>query len=53
MYKVSVEEMDEKVLGFFLYFFVYIGWGLCILILLIVVVFVVFYSMMWGKEILN
>lgn len=53
VYKVSVEETDEKAPGFLPHFFVYIGWGLCILTSLTAAVFVVFYSMMWGKETSN
>lgn len=53
MYKVSVEETEEKAPGYLPYCFIYIGWALCILTSLTAAAFIVFYSMMWGKETSN
>lgn len=53
VYKVSVEETEEKAPGCLPHFFIYIGWALCILTSLTAAAFTVFYSMMWGKETSN
>ena len=46
-------EEKEKVPGCLPHFFVYVGWIMCILTSLAAAAFIVFYSMMWGKEISN
>lgn len=43
----------ERLIGCFFYFCVYVGWVFCFVMLLVFVVFVVFYSFMWGKEVVN
>ena len=53
VYKISVEETEEKAPGCLPHFFVYIGWVLCTLTSLTAAAFTVFYSMMWGEDISN
>lgn len=43
----------EKSTGRFPRFCVYVGWALCLMTSLVSAAFVVFYSLMWGKEVAN
>ena len=47
------EDSDTKPTGCFPHFCVYIGWMLCLMASLVSAAFVVFYSLMWGKEVAN
>ena len=49
----SNNEEDTKQIGCFPHFCVYIGWALCLMASFVSGVFVVFYSLMWGKEVAN
>lgn len=42
-----------KIFGCFFYFFEYIVWLFCIFVFLMVGIFIIFYSVQWGKEILR
>lgn len=53
VFDIRESEPGEKVPGCLPHFFVYIGWALCILTSLTSAAFIVFYSMMWGKETSN
>lgn len=55
VFDIRAEETEEKekVPGCLPHFFVYIGWILCILTSLTAAAFIVFYSMMWGKDTSN
>lgn len=44
---------DVESFGCFPHFCVYIGWTLCLMTSLVSAAFVVFYSLMWGKQIAN
>ena len=46
-------DLNEKSSGFFPHYFVYIGWALCLTMSIVSAAFVVFYSLMWGKEVAN
>ena len=50
---VDHQGTDSKPIGCFPHFCVYIGWVLCTAASLASAAFVVFYSLMWGKEIAN
>ena len=54
-FDIGAEETEEKekLPGCLPHFFVYIGWTLCIVTSLTAAAFIVFYSMMWGKETSN
>ena len=52
----GIDQDDDdgvKSIGCFPHFCVYIGWALCLMASLVSAAFVVFYSLMWGKEIAN
>lgn len=53
VYDITADEAEEKAPGCLPHFFVYIGWTLCVLTSLAAAAFIVFYSMMWGKETSN
>ena len=55
VFDIRAEETEEKekLPGCLPHFFVYIGWTLCILTSLTAAAFIVFYSMIWGKETSN
>ena len=46
-------ERPEETPGCLPHCFIYIGWGLCLFTALISAAFIVFYSLMWGKETSN
>ena len=54
-FDIGAEETEEKekLPGCLPHFFVYIGWTLCIVTSMTAAAFIVFYSMMWGKETSN
>lgn len=47
------DDDEVKSIGCFPHFCVFIGWALCLMTSLVSAAFVVFYSLMWGKEVAN